>query len=33
MQAAMIPVAHTIGQEFQPAPRKPLDAMVHWDRW
>jgi nitroreductase len=33
MQAAMIPVAQTIGEEFQPGPRKPLDSMVHWDRW
>jgi nitroreductase len=33
MQAALIPVAYTIGTEFRPAPRKPLDTMVHWDRW
>ncbi|MFN8591641.1 MAG: nitroreductase family protein [Thermomicrobiales bacterium] len=33
MQAALIPVAHTIGDEFRPGPRKPLDAIVHWDRW
>ncbi len=33
MQAAMIPVAHTVGQEFHPAPRKPLDTIVHWDQW
>jgi nitroreductase len=33
MQAAMIPVAHTIGQEFRPGPRKALDTIVHWDRW
>jgi nitroreductase len=32
-QAALIPVAHTIGTEFRPAPRRPLDTMVHWDRW
>jgi nitroreductase len=33
MQAALIPVAYTIGTDFRPAPRKPLDTMVHWDRW
>jgi nitroreductase len=33
MQAAMIPVAHTIGQKFRPGPRKPLDSVVHWDQW
>jgi nitroreductase len=33
MQAAMIPVAYTIGQEFRPGPRKALDTIVHWDRW
>jgi nitroreductase len=33
MQAAMIPVAHTIGEQFRPGPRKPLDTFVHWDQW
>ena len=33
MQAAMIPVAHTIGEEFRPGPRKALGTIVHWDRW
>ena len=33
MQAAMIPVAHTIGDEFRPGPRKALDTIVHWDQW
>jgi nitroreductase len=33
MQAAMIPVAHTIGQEFRPGARKALDTIVHWDQW
>jgi nitroreductase len=33
MQAAMIPVAHTIGEQFRPGPRKPLDTIVHWDQW
>ncbi len=33
MQAALIPVAYTIGTEFKPAVRAPLESMVHWDRW
>ena len=33
MQAALIPVAHTLGTEFKPAVRAPLETMVHWDRW
>ncbi|HEY7694299.1 MAG TPA: nitroreductase family protein [Gaiellaceae bacterium] len=33
MQAALIPVAHTIGTEFKPGVRAPLDSFVHWDRW
>ena len=33
MQAALIPVAYTIGTDFKPAPREPLEEMVHWDRW
>ena len=32
-QVALIPVAHTIGDEFRPAPRRPLDDVVHWDCW
>ena len=33
MQAALIPVAHTIGNEFRSGSRKPLDTIVHWDQW
>ena len=33
MQAALIPVAYTVGTEFKPAVRAPLDTCVHWDRW
>src|SRR5579883_1677612 len=32
-QAALIPVAYTLGTDFKPAPRKPLDAILHFDRW
>lgn len=33
MQVALIPVAYSLGTEFKPGRRKPLDTMVHWDRW
>jgi nitroreductase len=33
MQTALLPVAYTVGTDFRPARRKPLDTMVHWDRW
>ena len=33
VQAALIPVAHTLGTDFKPAPRVPLDDIVHWNRW
>ena len=33
MQAALIPVAYTIGTEFKPAVRNSLDSMAHWDHW
>ena len=33
MQAALIPVAYTIGTDFKPGARKPLDTMVHWNSW
>jgi len=33
MQVALIPVAYTIGTDFRPARRKPLETMVHWDVW
>jgi nitroreductase len=33
MQAALIPVAYTVGTDFKPAARHPLDTLVHRDRW
>jgi nitroreductase len=33
MQTALIPLAYTIGDHFQPAQRKSLDEIIHWDRW
>ena len=32
-QAGLLPLAHTIGDEFRPAGRRPLDTVVHRDRW
>jgi nitroreductase len=33
MQVGLIPVAYTLGTRFKPATRKPLEAVLHWDRW
>ena len=33
MQAALIPVAYTLGTDFKPAPRIPLEPIVHWEKW
>ena len=33
MQVALIPTAYTIGLEFQPAQRRPLEEILHQDRW
>ncbi len=33
MQAALIPVAYTLGTDFKPAKRPPLAQVVHRDRW
>ncbi len=33
MQAALIPVAHTVGTEFRPAARAPLAHVLHWECW
>jgi nitroreductase len=33
-QAALIPVAYTLGgTDFKPAPRVPMDSIVHRDKW
>ena len=32
-QAALVPVAYTLGAHFQTAPREPLDSVLHWERW
>jgi nitroreductase len=32
-QAGMTPVGFYTGDKFKPAPRLPLDSVVHWDAW
>lgn len=32
-QAAMLPVAYYTGETFQPAKRRPLPEVLHWDHW
>lgn len=33
MQVGLIPVAYTLGTSFKPAGRKPLETVLHWNRW
>ncbi len=33
VQTALVPLAHTIGTDFKPGPRRPVEAVLHWDRW
>ena len=33
LRFALLPVAHTLGTEFRPAQRRPMDDVVHWDLW
>ncbi|MFK7977479.1 MAG: nitroreductase family protein [Halioglobus sp.] len=32
-QVALIPIAHTKGTDFKPAPRKSLEGVLHIDSW
>ena len=32
-QVALFPVAYTIGTDFKPAKRPPVETIVHWDTW
>ena len=32
-QIALIPVAHTLGTDFKPGPRIPMDRVLHVDGW
>ena len=33
MQTALVPVAYTLGTDFRPGVRAPLETIVHWDAW
>lgn len=33
MQVALIPLAHSVGTDFQPGARSPLDDFAYWDAW
>lgn len=32
-QVAMLPVAHTLGTDFKPAGREPVEGVTYLDRW
>jgi len=32
-QTGLFPIAYTIGTDFKPAKRLPLEPIVHWDQW
>jgi nitroreductase len=32
-QAALIPVAYTVGTDFKPAARRPIDQITYWNDW
>ena len=32
-QVALVPVAHTVGDDFQPGWRRDVDDVVHWNHW
>jgi nitroreductase len=33
LQVALLPVAYTLGTDFAPARRPPVESIVHWDGW
>jgi nitroreductase len=32
-QVALLPVAYTVGDDFQPARRPPVEGVTYWDHW
>jgi nitroreductase len=32
-QTSLIPVGYTVGTDFRPVARKPVEEILHWDRW
>ncbi len=33
MQVGLLPVAYTVGTDFKPAKRRPVEHITHWDSW
>ncbi len=33
LQVALIPAAYTIGEDFSPPPRRPVEEVTYWDAW
>ncbi len=32
-QVALLPVAYTVGDDFKPAERPPIETITYWDTW
>ncbi|MFT3865102.1 MAG: nitroreductase family protein [Solirubrobacterales bacterium] len=32
-QVCLIPVAYTIGEDFRPPPRRPVEDVTYWNQW
>jgi nitroreductase len=32
-QVALLPVAYTVGTDFRPAKRPPVENITYWDTW
>jgi nitroreductase len=32
-QVALLPVAYFTGEDFRPAPRRPIEEVTYWDSW
>ena len=32
-QVALLPVGHYTGEDFRPAPRRPVEEITYWDTW
>src|SRR5215207_5957852 len=33
MQVALLPVGYYTGDDFRPAPRRPVEELTYWDTW
>jgi nitroreductase len=33
VQACLVPVAYSTGDDFKPAVRRPVEEITYWDRW